>query len=75
MIYLNTNFKTIISKKTESEISRWENVLNNNIQKEQIDINSIIDKYRSYIYSQCSTTKNKYEIIFTSGGSKSNNFI
>ena len=75
MIYLNTNFKTLISKKTESEISRWETVLNNNIQKEQIDINSIVDKYKSYIFSQCGITKSKYDIIFTSGGSKSNNFI
>jgi cysteine sulfinate desulfinase/cysteine desulfurase-like protein len=75
MIYLNTNSKTIISKKTESEILRWETVLNNDIQKEKIDINSIIDKYKTYIYSQCNITKNKYDIIFTSGGSKSNNFI
>ena len=75
MIYLNTNCKTIISKKTESEILRWENVLNNNVQKEQIDINNILDKYKAYIYSQCGTTKNKYDIIFTHGSSKSNNFI
>jgi cysteine sulfinate desulfinase/cysteine desulfurase-like protein len=75
MIYLNTNFKTIISKKTEFEILRWTNVLNDNIQKEQLDINSIVEKYNSYIYSQCGITKNKYDIIFTSGGSKSNNFI
>lgn len=75
MIYLNTNFKTIISKKTESEILRWETVLNNNIQKEKIDIDSIIDKYKTYIYSQCNITKSKYDIIFTSGGSKSNNFV
>lgn len=75
MIYLNTNFKTIISKKSESEILRWENVLNNNTQKEKIDIDSIVNKYKTYIYSQCNVTKNKYDIIFTSGSSKSNNFI
>ena len=67
--------KTIISKKTKSEILRWETVLNNDIQKEKIYINSIIDKYKTYIYSQCNITKNKYDIIFTYGGSKSNNFI
>ncbi len=75
MIYLNNNIKTIISKKTNDEIIRWDTVLNNNIHNNNIDIDIIIDKYKLYIYSQFNINKNKYEILFTSGGSRSNNFI
>lgn len=73
MIYLNSNYKTLISKRTNDEISKWYTVLKTN--NGNIELNNIILKYKQYIYDHFNINKNKYDILLTSGSSKSNNFI
>lgn len=63
-IFLNNNYSKLTSKKILDEIDKWKSVMEN---KNNIDINSIIDKYKSYIYNYLEVTSNKYEFLITNG--------
>ena len=63
-IFLNNNYTKLTSKKILDEIDKWKSVMEN---KNNIDINSIIDKYKSYIYNYLEVSSNKYEFLITNG--------
>ena len=63
-IFLNNNYSKLTSKKILDEIDKWKSVMEN---KNNIDINSIIDKYKSYIYNYLEVSSNKYEFLITNG--------
>lgn len=63
-IFLNNNYSKLTSKKILDEIDKWKSVMEN---KNNIDINNIIDKYKSYIYNYLEVTSNKYEFLITNG--------
>jgi cysteine sulfinate desulfinase/cysteine desulfurase-like protein len=63
-IFLNNNYTKLTSKKILDEINKWSSLIEN---KQDININDIIDKYKLYIYNYFGVTNNKYEIYITNG--------
>lgn len=63
-IFLNNNYTKLTSKKILDEIDKWKSLIEN---KNNIDINSIIHKYKSYIYNYLEISSNKYEFLITNG--------
>lgn len=63
-IFLNNNYTKLTSKKILDEIDKWKSLIDN---KNNIDINSIIHKYKSYIYNYLEISSNKYEFLITNG--------
>lgn len=63
-IFLNNNYTKLTSKKILDEIDKWKSLMEN---KNNIDINSIIHKYKSYIYNYLEISSNKYEFLITNG--------
>jgi len=74
-IEINNNYIKRISQQTKNEIDKWSDILLSNKTKLTNDnIESIIKKYKDYIYSNFELSANKYNIYITKG-SKSYNLI
>ena len=63
-IFLNNNYAKLASQKILDEMNKWKSLIEN---KKDIDTNSIIDKYKLYLYNYLGVTSNKYEIFITNG--------
>ena len=63
-IFLNNNYAKLASQKILDEMNKWKSLIEN---KKDIDITSIIDKYKLYLYNYLGVTSNKYEIFITNG--------
>lgn len=63
-INLNNNYSKLTSQKILDEINKLKNIIENKIY---IDIESIITKYKTYIYNYLLLSSNKYEIFITNG--------
>lgn len=63
-IIINNNFTKLTSQKILDDINKWDEIIKNNTN---IDMITIIEKYKSYLYKYFDTTSNKYEIYITNG--------
>jgi len=76
-IYFDNNGTTKQSKKSVEETYKWLKICANpsSSNKQSLEAKKIIEDGKKYILKHCGTNKNKYTVIFTSGGSESNSFI
>ena len=54
-IFLNNNYAKLASQKILDEMNKWKSLIEN---KKDIDTNSIIDKYKLYLYNYLGVTSN-----------------
>lgn len=77
LIYLDNNGTTKICQEAKDEMVKWLNTYGNASTNNILGENAkkVIDNAKKYIYKHCNINESAYEIIFTSGGTESNNFI
>lgn len=63
-IHINNNYSKLTSQKILDEINKFKNIIENKVD---INIESIITKYKTYIYNYLLLSSNKYEIFITNG--------
>lgn len=61
---MSNKYAKLTSQKILNEIDKWEQIINNN---KNIDLESIISKYKAYIFNFLNISPNKYEIYITNG--------
>lgn len=76
-IYFDNNGTTPQCKKSIDIVYKWMKICANpsSTNKQSLEAKKIIEDGKKYILKHCGVNKDKYTVIFTSGGSESNSFI